>query len=183
MRSMYLKNTYKTGASWHYTVDSKSIYQHLPLDMNGCHATDGVNGTGNRKSIAIEMCINSDGDYSKTLHNTIDLCRYLLELYPNAKTVQHNYWKSIDYPKGKNCPRKLRAMNKWNWFIEQVYKEDIKQDVVPEWKYAGISYLSDIGIIYDPERLKENIDGNMSVWEVTILMAKLHQDILDRLRK
>src|SRR5690554_5429553 len=59
--------------SWHYTVDGGTsdgkkapvIYQHLPLTENGWHAGDGTNGTGNRKSIAIEICVNSDGNLSK----------------------------------------------------------------------------------------------------------------------
>ncbi|MFP3398696.1 N-acetylmuramoyl-L-alanine amidase, partial [Brevibacterium sp. SIMBA_078] len=46
-----------TGVSWHYTVDDSVIYQHLPLNENGWHAGDG-RGTGNMKSIGIEICEN-----------------------------------------------------------------------------------------------------------------------------
>lgn len=49
-----------TGVSWHYTVDDQVIYQHLPLNENGWHAGDG-RGTGNMKSIGIEICENADG--------------------------------------------------------------------------------------------------------------------------
>ncbi|WP_257148005.1 peptidoglycan recognition protein family protein, partial [Bacillus cereus] len=48
------------AASWHFTVDDKEIYQHLPLNENGWHAGDG-DGPGNRESIAIEIAVNSDG--------------------------------------------------------------------------------------------------------------------------
>ncbi|WP_186312994.1 peptidoglycan recognition protein family protein, partial [Bacillus pumilus] len=53
-----------TGVSWHYTVDENVIYQHLPLNENGWHAGDG-RGTGNMKSIGIEICENADGNFEK----------------------------------------------------------------------------------------------------------------------
>lgn len=48
------------SASWHYTVDDHSIYQSLPLNQQAGHAGDGVM-PGNSASIAIEICVNSDG--------------------------------------------------------------------------------------------------------------------------
>ena len=46
------------SASWHFTVDDKEIYQHLPLNEVGWHAGDK---TGNYESIGIEIAVNSDG--------------------------------------------------------------------------------------------------------------------------
>lgn len=66
MHARYEKNP-ETPTSWHFTVDEKEIYQHLPLNENGWHAGDG--GTGNRKSIGIEICEN-DGDFEKAVANT-----------------------------------------------------------------------------------------------------------------
>ncbi|MFZ7893850.1 N-acetylmuramoyl-L-alanine amidase [Bacillus cereus] len=40
--------------SWHFTVDDKQIYQHLPTNENRWHAGDG-DGSGNRESIGIEI--------------------------------------------------------------------------------------------------------------------------------
>ena len=40
------EGTFRT-ASWHFTVDDKQIYQHLPTNENGWHAGDG-DGSGNR---------------------------------------------------------------------------------------------------------------------------------------
>ena len=48
------------SASWHYTVDNHCIYQSLPLNQQAGHAGDGVM-PGNSASIAIEICVNSDG--------------------------------------------------------------------------------------------------------------------------
>ena len=54
-------------ASWHFTVDDTEIYQHLPLNENGWHAGDGESGIGNRQSIGIEICVNSDGNFEKAV--------------------------------------------------------------------------------------------------------------------
>src|SRR5690625_753819 len=47
-------------ASWHYQVDDKEVIQSFSDDVKCWHAGDGQ-GKGNTESIAIEMCINSDG--------------------------------------------------------------------------------------------------------------------------
>ena len=60
------------------TVDDKEIYQHLPLNENGWHAGDG-DGPGNRESIAIEIAVNSDGDYNKAVDNAKKLAAYLMK--------------------------------------------------------------------------------------------------------
>jgi hypothetical protein len=112
-------------ASWHFTVGSDPIiYQHLPVypnGENGWHAGDG-HGRGNRKYIGIEMCVNIDGDYEQTLRNTIWLCRHLIETVPSLKSritsatlLQQHFHFS-----GKNCPQRLRAEGRWNWFVNQI---------------------------------------------------------------
>lgn len=73
----YVKNP-ETATSWHFTVDDEKIYQHLPLNENGWHAGDG-NGTGNRKSIGIEICENSDGDFEKAVSNAQWLIKKLMK--------------------------------------------------------------------------------------------------------
>ncbi len=51
--------SYMTGnsesTSYHFAVDDKEVIQGIPLDRNAWHSGDGTNGTGNRKSIAIEI--------------------------------------------------------------------------------------------------------------------------------
>ena len=91
-------------ASWHFTVDDKVIYQHLPLNENGWHAGDGTNGTGNRQSIGIEICENRDGNRAKAEANAAWLVAKLLKDYGLGldRVKQHYDWS------GKNCPRVLR---------------------------------------------------------------------------
>ncbi|MBO0962394.1 peptidoglycan-binding protein [Neobacillus sp. MM2021_6] len=98
-------------ASWHYQVDCDSIWQSLPDNEVGWHAGDG-RGSGNMKSIAIEICVNSDGNFVQAVNNAAWLVQYLMNKHniPITNIVQHNKWS------GKNCPRHLRAGD-WgvNW--------------------------------------------------------------------
>lgn len=95
---------------WHFTVDDRSIYQHLPTNENGWHAGDG-NGAGNRQSIGIEICENVDGDFEQAVKNAQWLVEKLMRDHgiPKTNVVPHKRWT------GKNCPRKLLA--RWDSFI------------------------------------------------------------------
>ncbi|WP_421726837.1 N-acetylmuramoyl-L-alanine amidase [Bacillus velezensis] len=108
MHARYEKNP-ETPTSWHFTVDDKEIYQHLPLNENGWHAGDG-NGTGNRKSIGIEICENSDGDFEKAVANAQWLIKKLMKEQgiSLANVVPHQHWS------GKYCPHKL--LDRWDSF-------------------------------------------------------------------
>ncbi|TWO94541.1 N-acetylmuramoyl-L-alanine amidase family protein [Bacillus velezensis] len=108
MHARYEKNP-ETPTSWHFTVDEKEIYQHLPLNENGWHAGDG-NGNGNRKSIGIEICENSDGDFEKAVGNAQWLIKKLMKEQgiSHANVVPHKHWS------GKQCPRKL--LDRWDSF-------------------------------------------------------------------
>ncbi|APT45552.1 N-acetylmuramoyl-L-alanine amidase [Bacillus safensis] len=98
-----------TGVSWHYTVDDQVIYQHLPLNENGWHAGDG-RGTGNMKSIGIEICENADGSFEQAVENAQWLIRKLMGDFriPLSNVVPHKHWS------GKECPRKL--LGRWDQF-------------------------------------------------------------------
>lgn len=110
-------------ANWHFTVDDKEIRQHLPLNRNGWHASDGYNGPGNRTSIAIEICENSDGDRAKAEQNAAQLCAWLIENVPTLRPFpecmrQHHDWARD----GKNCPHILRDRpGGWAGFLTAVY--------------------------------------------------------------
>lgn len=106
------------NASWHYQVDNLEIIQSFEDDAQCFHAGDG-RGPGNLNSIAVELCINSDGDYKKTLENGAELVRYLMDKYNLSinDVKQHYNWS------GKNCPAQIRA-NKdgisWSDFLKMV---------------------------------------------------------------
>jgi N-acetylmuramoyl-L-alanine amidase len=90
--------------SFHYCVDDKVARQLIPDNENAWHAGDGYDGTGNRKSIAIETCVNADGDWNKTLSNLVELIAELRVKHniPSTSVVQHNHWSE------KDCPHIIR---------------------------------------------------------------------------
>ena len=102
-------------ASWHWTVDDKEAVQSFTHDYRCWHA-----GTtkGNNEAIAIEICVNSDGDYRKAVQNAAFLTAKILkdEGLTINDVVQHNYYS------GKNCPRVMRSGSviPWSSFIQMV---------------------------------------------------------------
>lgn len=106
--------------SWHYTVDDHEIYYHIPDNEIAFHAGDGLKqGGGNQNGIGIEMCINPENDYEKTLHNTAKLTAMLLKAYHlDIGCVK----KHQDFS-GKHCPNQLLNEGRWNDFIEMVKQE------------------------------------------------------------
>lgn len=94
----------KTGyASWHFSVDDKFIYQHLPLNETAWHTGDGSGATsGNRTSIGIEICENVDMDnYAQAEENAIALIVHLMDkLNINIQKIKPHQAYS-----GKFCPR------------------------------------------------------------------------------
>ena len=88
-----LHNRADRGASAHYFVDDTEILRIIRDEDKSWHCGDGKgkNGITNENSIGIEMCINSDGDFSKTYKSTIELVKYLMQKYniPLDRIVRH----------------------------------------------------------------------------------------------
>ena len=109
-------------------MDENQIVQCIPDNENAWHAGDGGNGTGNRKSLAIEICEN--GDLLKATDNAAELTAMLMTKYnvPMENVVQHNHWS------GKDCPRRIRAGEPYGWtaFIEKVKSFLIGETPKPE---------------------------------------------------
>ncbi|MCP4118446.1 MAG: N-acetylmuramoyl-L-alanine amidase [Desulfobacteraceae bacterium] len=110
-------------ASYHLVVDQQEIIECIPLNESAWHAGDGTNGTGNRKTIGLEIC--ESGDRTKTLKNAIILAGKILRdrNWESSKLKRHTDWRS------KNCPRILIDNNyrgkphqTWEWFKKEVRK-------------------------------------------------------------
>ena len=117
--AIYMQGSGKNStASYHYVVDDTEIYRLLPDNEVAWHAGDGEYGTGNRQSLAIEICENVDGNLLKATNNAVELTAYLMKLYniPLSNVVQHNHWS------GKNCPNRIRKGEPYNWqtFLNKV---------------------------------------------------------------
>lgn len=104
----YINNGSST--TWHYSVDDTNIVKHFDESIQCWHCGDG-RGNGNLNSIGVEMCVNSDSDFNKTILNTVDLIKYLMNKFniPIENVVPHNKWS------GKNCPRNILAGKPTNW--------------------------------------------------------------------
>lgn len=120
--SIYLKNlaiANTTYVSWHYTVDDTCAYHHIPDDEIAWHAGDGrKEGGGNMASIGIEICVNPDGDFNKSMDNAAWLTAKLLKennLTISAVKQHHDF-------SGKNCPQTIREKGLWNSFLTTVKK-------------------------------------------------------------
>lgn len=99
-------------ASWHYCVDENMITRSIPEDEVAWHAADGT-GNGNMKTIAIEICMNSDGAIRKATDNAAELAADILKRHGIKKADnflhQHNRWS------GKNCPQMIRQGVPYDW--------------------------------------------------------------------
>ena len=107
--------------SFHYAVDDKEAVQGIPLDRNAWHASDG-NGTGNRKTIAIEICYSKSGGakFDKAEENAAELIAQLCKQY--GWTI-NNVKRHYDYARDKKyCPH--RTMDKgWTRFLNMVQEK------------------------------------------------------------
>ena len=97
------------STSVHYYSGSDGVYQaaehtdgtySIGTEYGGSHA---VKDATNRNTINIEICVNSDGDYSKARENAIGLVKHLIKTVgiPAGRVIRH-----YD-AKGKYCPRKM----------------------------------------------------------------------------
>ena len=102
--------------SYHFAVDDKMIVQGLPLDRNGWHAGDG-NGTGNRKSIGIEICYSKSGGdkFTKAENNAVELIAQLLKErgWGIDRVKKHQDWSN------KYCPHRTLDLG-WDRFIKMI---------------------------------------------------------------
>lgn len=119
----YLQGATRYGSA-HYFVDDHEIIQVIGDNQVAWAVGDNqghgraLNGCTNQNSISIEMCVNSDGDFSKTLFNTIELTKELLRQYPHARVCRH-----YDVSR-KSCPAMMAGANnpKWNSFLGEIKK-------------------------------------------------------------
>ncbi|WP_069512104.1 N-acetylmuramoyl-L-alanine amidase [Lysinibacillus sp. FSL M8-0337] len=102
------------AASWHWSIDDKEAVQSFEHTWK-CWAAGTA--TGNNQGIHFEICVNSDGDYTKAIRNAAELVAKIMkdEGIPITNVVQHNYFS------GKNCPRNVREGRiSWSQFLEMV---------------------------------------------------------------
>lgn len=128
-------------ASWHFTVDDKEIWQHIPDHESAWHASDGSYGEGNYYGIGIEICVNGfPGVYSGLEYDRWEE-KFLLACQNGAiltASLMKKHSIGLDgirqhydfAPDRKNCPMQMRYDKEngvfsrdngtiYNWFIEK----------------------------------------------------------------
>lgn len=104
--------------SFHCAIDNYRIVQGIPFDRNTWNATDGSNGRGNRKGIALEIC------YSKSGGERFEEAQKLAAEY-TAYLLKQNNWgidkvkKHEDFYPQKGCPHRTLSEG-WQNFLNLV---------------------------------------------------------------
>ncbi|GAA0199477.1 peptidoglycan DD-metalloendopeptidase family protein [Glutamicibacter creatinolyticus] len=98
-------------ASWHVQVDGKQAIRSYPDTAQCWHAGKDE---GNRNSLAVEICVNADGDYDAAFKLAAEVVRdwRIKHKLGRSDVKQHNYWT------GKDCPHKMRLANRWEEFLD-----------------------------------------------------------------
>lgn len=112
--------------SWHLQVDDSQAIQSFNFSV-GCWASSDGSGPGNHDTIQIESCINSDGDYIKTLNNTAKLMAaicYVNGYNPYRHIYTHYYWSS-KVGRDKWCPAQILS-GKQGYTLDKM--KDLTQD-------------------------------------------------------
>ena len=108
--SYMIGNTSST--SFHFAVDDKEVRQGIPTDRNAWHTGDGTNGTGNRKSIGVEICYSKSGGpkYRAAEKLAIKFVAQLLKErgWGIDRVRKHQDWS------GKYCPHRILDEGRWN---------------------------------------------------------------------
>ena len=106
-----------TSTSYHVAVDNKEVVIAAPFNRNCFHAGDGRNGTGNRKTIGIEICYSKSGGsrFDAAEDNAARYIASLLKAYGwGINRVKRHYDWSRKY-----CPH--RTMDRgWTRFLNMV---------------------------------------------------------------
>ena len=108
--------SYMTGnsesTSYHFAIDDKEVIQGIPLDRNAWHSGDGRNGTGNRKSIAVEICYSKSGGARYRAAEALAI-KFVAQLLKERgwgvdKIRKHQDWN------GKYCPHRILSEGRWD---------------------------------------------------------------------
>lgn len=123
------------NASAHYFVDDKRIVQCVLDENTSWHCGDGKGkfGINNYNSIGIEICVNKDGDYDKSIQNCIEL---VVELMKKHSIEYYNHLVRHYDASRKICPHSMSDNNwvKWWDFKQKVF------DIIQENKKESFLY-------------------------------------------
>ena len=104
--------------SFHCAIDDIRIVQGVSFNRNTWNATDGGNGIGNRKGIALEICYSKSGGerFVEAERLAAEYTAYLLKQYrwEIDKVKKHD-----DFYPQKGCPHRTLDLG-WQRFLDMV---------------------------------------------------------------
>lgn len=112
----YMRNN-SSSTSYHVAVDDKEVVIAAPFNRNCFHAGDGRYGTGNRKTIGIEICYSRSGGarFDAAEDNAARYIASLLKAYGwGIDRVKRHYDWSRKY-----CPHRTMGRG-WTRFLNMV---------------------------------------------------------------
>lgn len=116
----YMANN-SSVVGYHVAIDDKHVVEAVPFTRNTWHAGDSASGTGNRKSIGIEICYSKNGGnrYYAAEANAVTYTANLLSRFGWGidRIRWHRDWS------GKNCPHRMIAEGRLDGFKRSVQRE------------------------------------------------------------
>ncbi|MED4787478.1 N-acetylmuramoyl-L-alanine amidase [Bacillus atrophaeus] len=114
-----------SSTSYHFAVDDKEVVQGIPTNRNAWHCGDG-NGTGNRKSIGVEVCYSKSGGAKYKAAEALAI-KFIAQLLKERgwgvdRVRRHQEWS------GKYCPHRVLAEGRW---------DEVKASIAAELKALG----------------------------------------------
>ncbi|WP_340640480.1 N-acetylmuramoyl-L-alanine amidase [Bacillus atrophaeus] len=108
--SYMIGNTSST--SFHFAVDDKEVRQGIPTNRNAWHTGDGTNGTGNRKSIGVEICYSKSGGARNKAAEKRAI-KFVAQLLKERgwgidRVRKHQDWN------GEYCPHRILSEGRWD---------------------------------------------------------------------
>ena len=148
--------------SFHCAIDNEKIVQGVPFNRNTWNATDGGNGTGNRKGIALEICYSKSGGerFEEAERLAAEYTAYLLKQYGwGIDRVK----KHADFYPQKGCPHRT-LQEGWDRFLNLV-KSYLEEKPIPD---DNIESGSD-----EPVRIYQNGSTTENVYADTACTIKI----------
>lgn len=103
--------------SFHYAIDDKEIVQGIPENRNAWHASDGGQGKGNRKGLAIEICYSKSG--GDRFINAEKLAAEFIAMKLKEKGWGIDKVKKHQDFTNKYCPHRTLDMG-WDRFLNMI---------------------------------------------------------------